>query len=182
MVSLESAKTLEEKRAALIIKYRGIEVEEESREEDRVVLHLRRGDKRYLMHILLGLKTIGISYVRDLRDAVSAGGFDGGIIVGDGKYTYSARSNAEEMKVELIPPTTPVFDIFQHELIPLHEIVDEEEKQSLREKYHAPLYHFPWLKKDDPIAIIIGAKPGDVVKITQKSQTAGVAYSYRYVV
>jgi len=43
MVSLESAKTLEEKRAALIIKYRGMEVEEESREEDRVVLHLRRG-------------------------------------------------------------------------------------------------------------------------------------------
>jgi DNA-directed RNA polymerase subunit H (RpoH/RPB5) len=47
---------------------------------------------------------------------------------------------------------------------------------------HAEPYQFPWIKESDPISIIIGAKAGDVLKIIQKSQTAGKYEGYRYVV
>ena len=182
MASLEKAKTLEEKRAALIIKYRKIKVDSVEKDEDRIVYRMSRGDEKYIMHVLLGKKTIGIAYIRELRDKVNEEEATGGLVVGDGKYTYSARSSAPEMRIELIPPTLPTFDIFEHDLVPLHEVVSQEERKELSEKYHAEPFQFPWIKSVDPISIILGAKPGDVVRITQKSETAGKYETYRYVV
>jgi len=182
MATLEKAKTLEEKRAALIIKYRNMTVDSVEKDEDKIIYRLSKGDDKYLMHILLDLKTIGIAYIRELRDKIEAGEVIGGIIVGDGKYTYSARSNAPEMSIELIPASLPTFDIFEHALVPLHEILSNEERDEVAEKYHAEPYQFPWIKASDPISIIIGAKPGVVVRVIQKSQTAGRYESYRYVV
>jgi DNA-directed RNA polymerase I, II, and III subunit RPABC1 len=182
MAEMDKAKTLEEKRAALIIKYRKFNVDSVEKAEDKLVYRLSRGDQKYLMHVLMEKNTIGISYIRDLKDQVDAEGVQGGIIVGDGKYTYSARSTAPEMSIELIPPSMPAFDIFEHSLVPVHEIVGEEEKRALVDRYHAEPFQFPWIKATDPIAIILGAKAGDVVKITQKSETAGKYNTYRYVV
>lgn len=182
MASLEKAKTLEEKRAALIIKYRKLIIDSTEKDEDKIVYRLSRGDEKYLMHVLLGKSTIGIAYIRELRDKVDEEEVTGGIVVGDGKYTYSARSSAPEMSIELIPPTLPIFDIFEHELVPLHEVVSPEERKELSKKYHAEPYQFPWIKSMDPISIILGAKPGDVIRITQKSETAGKYETYRYVV
>jgi len=182
MAEIDKAKTLEEKRAALIIKYRKFNLDSVEKADDKLVYRLSRGDQKYLMHVLMEKNTIGISYIRDLKDQVDAEGVQGGIIVGDGKYTYSARSTAPEMKIELIPPSMPAFDIFEHSLVPVHEIVGEEEKRALIDRYHAEPYQFPWIKAADPIAIILGAKPGDVIRITQKSETAGKYDTYRYVV
>ena len=177
--------SLEEKRAKLIIKYRNLvpDTEKPVGEEDRLIYRLRdKNNQRIVMHAVLGQKTIGISYVRELKEMVEKEGATKVILVGDGKYTYSARSSAEELGIELIPPTLPTFDIFEHALVPLHEIVGEEELAVVTKKYHAEPFQFPWIKVNDPIAIILGAKRGDVVKITQKSETAGTAISYRYVV
>jgi len=182
MASLKTAKTLEERRAALIIKYRKIKVDSVEKDEDRIVYRMSRGDEKYIMHVLLGKKTIGIAYIRELRDKVDEEEVTGGLVVGDGKYTYSARSSAPEMRIELIPPTLPTFDIFEHDLVPLHEVVSQEERKELSKKYHAEPFQFPWIKSVDPISIILGAKPGDVVRITQKSETAGKYETYRYVV
>ena len=182
MATLEKAKTLEEKRAALIIKYRNMTVDSVEKDEDKIIYRLSKGDQKYLMHILLDLKTIGIAYIRELKDKIDAEEVNGGIIVGDGKYTYSARSNAPEMAIELIPKSLPTFDIFEHALVPLHEILSKEERDEVAEKYHAEPYQFPWVKASDPISIIIGANAGDVVRVIQKSETAGRYESYRYVV
>jgi DNA-directed RNA polymerase subunit H len=40
----------------------------------------------------------------------------------------------------------------------------------------------PQVKSGDPAVKAIGAKPGDVLKITRKSTTAGEHVTYRYVV
>jgi hypothetical protein len=103
MATVDNAKTLEEKRAALIIKYRNLSVDSIEKGEEKLVYRLSNGDKKYLMNILLNLKTIGIAYIRQLRDKIEEEEVDGGIIVADGKYTYSSRSNAPEMNIELIP-------------------------------------------------------------------------------
>jgi DNA-directed RNA polymerase subunit H (RpoH/RPB5) len=182
MAELDKAKTLEEKRAALVIKYRSLEVDSVAKENSKITYRLSKNDKKYIMHILLDISTIGIAYVRELRDEIQEAEVDGGIIVSDGKYTYSARSNAPEMSIELIPSSIPTFDVFEHNLIPIHEIVDKKGREELAEKYHAETYQFPWIKSTDPVSIIIGAKPGDVIRITQKSETAGKYDTYRYVV
>ncbi len=182
MASLEKAHTLEEKRAALIIKYRNFNVDSVEKEEDRLVYRLSRGDEKYLMHILMDKKTVGIAFIRELRDQVQAGDVTGGIIIADGKYTYSARSNAPEMSIELVPSSLPTFDLFEHAYVPFHEILTDEERKEISEKFHAEPFQFPWIRSTDPISIILGAKPGDVLRVTHKSETAGRYLSYRYVV
>jgi DNA-directed RNA polymerase subunit H (RpoH/RPB5) len=175
-------KTVEEKRAALILKYRNLKIDKEEREGDQITYYLSRGEEKFVMLCLINTKTIGIAYVRELRDLVEKTGADKGILVGNGKYTYSAGSSAPKLKVELIPRTLPVFDLFDHEMVSKAEIVSDEEKQKLVEKYHAQLYQFPWIKAKDPVSIILGAEPGDVISIKTKSETAGTSDSYRYVV
>jgi len=73
-------------------------------------------------------------------------------------------------------------DILKHELVPKHEILKEQEVKELLERYKIQPYHLPWIKTSDPAIQRIGAKAGDVIKITRKSQTAGKAIVYRYVV
>ncbi len=182
MTSLEKAHTLEEKRAALIIQYRKFNLDAIEKEEEKLTYRLSRGEEKYLMHVLLNKKTIGIAFIRNLRDQIEEEEVTGGIIVADGKYTYSARSNAPEMRIELIPSSLPTFDVFEHSYVPLHEVVTEEERKEISERYHAEPYQFPWIRASDPVSIILGATPGDVLKITQKSETAGEYFSYRYVV
>lgn len=176
------SETLEERQAHMIIKYRKLKIERSERIDDKIVYYLSKGSERLIMLCVLGQKTIGISYVRELKDLVDKEGASKGIMVGSGKYTYSSKSTAEELGLELIPPTIPAFDIFEHELVPYHEIVSEEERVQILEKYHAKPYQFPWIKSSDPISIILGAQPGDIIRIVGKSDTAGKYESYRYVV
>ena len=173
---------IQEKRANLIIKYRGFEIVEREEKNGLIVLRVKKDGEKIIMHVILGNQTIGIAYVREIKEQVDEEGAERGIIVGDGKYTYSARSNSKDMNIELIPPNIPTFDIFEHTLVPHHQIITKEEQEELTKKYHARAYQFPWIKSTDPISVILGAKPGDVLKIRQQSETAGEYDTYRYVV
>ena len=174
--------TLEEKRASLIVKYRKLKVDKVEKQGDKITYFLSKDGERQILLCVLGQKTIGISYIRELKDLVDKEGAVRGIMVGSGKYTYSSKSTAAQLGLELIPPTLPAFDIFEHELVPLHEIITGEERQKALEHYHAKPFQFPWIRATDPISLILGAQPGDIVKITGKSETAGRSESYRYVV
>jgi len=173
---------LEEKRVSLLVKYRKLKVDKVEREAEKIVYHLSRGDKRYMILCVLDQKTIGISYVRELKALVDKEGAAKGILVGDGKYTYSAKNTSGQIGIELIPPTLPTFDIFEHELVPRHVILTEEERSQVLERFHAKPYQFPWIKASDPISIILGAEPGDIIRAIGDSATAGSSESYRYVV
>lgn len=70
-----------------------------------------------------------------------------------------------------------------HEMVPKHIILTEEEKQALLKKYNIQPEWLPLIKSSDAVVRAIGGKPGDVVKILRKSATAGEhAVFYRYVV
>ena len=179
---MSRGKTDEQKRAALIIKYRKLKIDKEEEEGDKITYYLSRGDRKFIMLVLIDVQTIGISFVRELKDLLEETGADKGILVGNGKYTYSAKSTAPKLRVELIPPTLPTFDIFEHSMVPRAEIVNDEDKKKLVETYHAQLYQYPWIKVEDPVSIILGAEPGDVIRFMAMSETAGTSESYRYVV
>ncbi len=74
------------------------------------------------------------------------------------------------------------FAIFDHELVPEHRVLSEEEKAELVKKYKIKLSQLPQIKADDPAVQALDAKPGDVIEIKRKSPTAGVYYYYRIVV
>ena len=57
-----------------------------------------------------------------------------------------------------------------------------DEAEGVLEKYHCNATDLPLIFVNDPAIIAIGVKPGDMIKITRKSATAGESFYYRYVV
>lgn len=74
------------------------------------------------------------------------------------------------------------YSVLDHEMVPKHEIMDESEVKSLLKKYKITLEELPKIKANDPAVVAIGAKVGDVLKITRKSPTGGIAFYYRLVI
>jgi len=72
-------------------------------------------------------------------------------------------------------------DVSKHVLVPKHEIVSEEEKAQLIKMYGS-LKNFPRILSSDPQVKLLGAKPGDVIKIVRKSEVAGETIYYRVVI
>jgi DNA-directed RNA polymerase subunit H len=73
--------------------------------------------------------------------------------------------------------------VLEHEMVPKHEILTEEEKQALLKKYNIQSEWLPLIKSSDAAVRAIDGKPGDIVKISRRSATAGEhAVFYRYVV
>jgi len=78
--------------------------------------------------------------------------------------------------------TKKEFNIFDHELVPEHRVLSEEEKDELLRSYRIRISQLPQIKASDPAVVALGAKPGDVIEIKRKSPTAGSYYYYRLVV
>ncbi len=77
---------------------------------------------------------------------------------------------------------TTNMDILQHVLVPKHEVVSEKEKKDILKKFNVKEEQLPKILLDDPVVKKIKAKPGDVIKITRESPTAGKTFYYRIVV
>ena len=73
-------------------------------------------------------------------------------------------------------------DVLLHKFVPRHLLLSKEESQDLLKKYRIDLTDLPQMFEKDPVAIAIGAKEGDIVKIIRDSNTTvkTVEY-YRYV-
>ena len=76
----------------------------------------------------------------------------------------------------------PSYDLFKHDLVPKHVLLNADEAKQVLEQYHIKPFQIPYIKSTDPAVRAIGAKPGDMVKVIRKSATAGESDFYRYVV
>lgn len=74
------------------------------------------------------------------------------------------------------------FSLLDHQLIPKHEIMSEDDLKSVLKHYAIEKEQLPKIKVVDPVIQEIGAQAGEVVKITRNSQTAGEAFYYRLVI
>ncbi len=69
-----------------------------------------------------------------------------------------------------------------HVYVPKHEIISKKEAEDVLEKYNCKPSELPMIFVNDPAILGLGVKPGDMIKITRKSPTAGKSYYFRYVV
>lgn len=73
-------------------------------------------------------------------------------------------------------------DVLLHDLVPQHILLTKKETQDLMDKYQITVIDLPQIFEKDPIAIAIGAKEGDVIKIIRDSRTTVKSIDYfRYV-
>ena len=79
--------------------------------------------------------------------------------------------------------TKTKIDVLAHSLVPHHTILTKKEVQTLLKDYSIKLVNLPRIFEDDPAAIALGAKEGDVLKIVRKSKTiVDKIDTYRFVV
>ena len=69
-----------------------------------------------------------------------------------------------------------------HVYVPKHQIITKKEAEDVLEEYHCKATDLPLIFVNDPAIIGLGVKPGDMIKITRESATAGESFYYRYVV
>jgi DNA-directed RNA polymerase subunit H len=74
------------------------------------------------------------------------------------------------------------YDIFAHQFVPKHELLSKKEAEELMREFHIRPHQLPYIRTSDPTAETLGAKMGDILRITRKSATAGQVVVYRYVV
>ena len=74
-------------------------------------------------------------------------------------------------------------DVLLHKFVPKHVLMTQEESKNLLEKYKIEENDLPQMFEKDPVAIAIGAKEGDIVKIIRDSDTTvkNVEY-FRFVI
>jgi len=69
-----------------------------------------------------------------------------------------------------------------HIYVPKHEIITKKGAQEILTNFNCKLTELPLIFVTDPAIVGLGVKPGDMIKITRKSSTAGEGIYYRYVV
>lgn len=72
-------------------------------------------------------------------------------------------------------------DLLNHVLVPKHEILSEEEVESLLKELGIKKEQFPLIKLNDPVVVALDTEEGQVLRITRKSATAGESVYYRRV-
>ncbi len=73
-------------------------------------------------------------------------------------------------------------DIFLSDLVPKHELFSDDEKKRFLNDFNLGDRQMPKIRQTDPVVKRLGAKKGDVVRISRRSATAGEYYYYRIVV
>ncbi len=73
-------------------------------------------------------------------------------------------------------------NIMENFLVPKHELISEDEKTELLNKYNINPKQLPKILSSDPIVKEMGAKVGDVIKITRNEPGVGKTIYYRVVI
>lgn len=181
-MSDEETTPLEETKSKVLIKLRGYKIKKKKEFKNATGFFVSTREGKGLVYSIPSQGTVGVAYVNQLVKILEEEKLERAMVVTGGRYTQAARKKAKVNNIELIPRIFPPFNIFEHRLVPVHEILSPEEKEELLSKYRAQPYQLPRIKTSDPGVKAIGAKVGDVVRIIRESPTAGKYVAYRYVV
>jgi len=108
-----------------------------------------------------------------------------GIIVYQTSITPFAKTMLQHMEglvIELFKEAELLVNITKHVLVPKHHVLSDDDKQTLLARYKLKETQLPRIQVDDPVAKFYGLRPGQVVKIIRRSETAGRYVTYRLVI
>ena len=72
------------------------------------------------------------------------------------------------------------YNILEHSLVPSHRVLKQEEVAEVKKRYNIKEDgQFPDISRFDPVAQVIGLRPGQVCEIIRPSKTAIQSYYYR---
>ena len=90
--------------------------------------------------------------------------------------TSIARRELDQLqpcRIEIFSQDELVVNITEHNLVPKHILLSQEQKIELLKKYRVKEFQLPRISVEDPIAKYFGVKKGQILKIIRASETAG---------
>lgn len=118
---------------------------------------------------------IGIKNINNIFEKLQENNINNAIIVHTGNISSFAKQllddNGKDYSIEIFHEDELVFNITHHHLVPKHEIISNEIKQELKERYKISDKQFPYIYDNDPVCKYYNGKPGDLFRITRNDSS-----------
>ncbi|HSA75885.1 MAG TPA: DNA-directed RNA polymerase subunit H [Candidatus Nitrosocosmicus sp.] len=75
-----------------------------------------------------------------------------------------------------------IIKVTNHIFQPKHEVLSKDDAEKVLKKFNVKTNQLPYIMSNDKGLEDLDVRPGDIIKITRKSPTAGESVYYRYVV
>ena len=86
----------------------------------------------------------------------------------------------ENIYISLINIKRLQFNILQHSLVPKHSILNEKEEEDFKKKYNiVDDSQIPTISYFDPVSLVMGIRPNNIIKIERYSRTSINSIYYR---
>ena len=86
----------------------------------------------------------------------------------------------EKIYISLINIKRLQFNILEHTLVPKHSILNEKEEEEFRKQYNILNNNqIPTISYFDPVSLVLGIRPDNIVKIERYSRTSIYSLYYR---
>ena len=128
---------------------------------------------------------VGVKPIKELTDQMTQLGATRALVIVKHDVTPFARTaiamcqTQQKITLEVWRESDLLVDITEHELVPRHEVLDDQGKRELLQRYRLKPGQLPRIQHKDPVARYYGMEKGQVVKITRDSETAGRYVTYR---
>jgi DNA-directed RNA polymerase subunit H len=139
-------------------------------------------DEKIIIRVVTGERSVGVAVARELRKRIEEEDATEGHIVSDAPLTPYARKLVAKENIRYLSMQNVLIDLFEHELVPEQTVLSEEERDQLLKDLQIEPSQLPKVRKSDPIIKLLRAKPGDIVRISRRSPTAGSSTYYRLVI
>ena len=130
--------------------------------------------------------SIKVPIIASIAQRMHKEGIKRTVMIGKGNITPSAKQAIVEVQshfiIEFFEENELLVNITEHESVPKHIVMNNEEKQGLLNRYRVKESQLPKIQVTDPVARYFGLSKGQVVKIIRTSETAGRYITYRLAV